>query len=141
MKAQGRSRLEALRLLPALIALGAGIAPHLTAAVFDGLRTTAGEFVRTPKRGSNRWRYRASVELPLVELTFAALTGACCVVSVKTGHYFATPFTFLFSVGYGYIAFLLLAEALGRRGRQRLTPAVEGAPLQPEESSRVDLAA
>jgi cellulose synthase/poly-beta-1,6-N-acetylglucosamine synthase-like glycosyltransferase len=44
--AQGRRRIDALRTLPALLALGAGLAPHLTKAVFDGLGSMAGEFVR-----------------------------------------------------------------------------------------------
>jgi hypothetical protein len=49
--AQGRRRRSALIQLPALIALGVGLAPHLTKAVFEGLRQMAGEFVRTPKKG------------------------------------------------------------------------------------------
>ncbi len=40
--AQGRSRFNAIKLLPALVALGAGLAPHLTAAVNDALRSGAG---------------------------------------------------------------------------------------------------
>ena len=41
-----------------LIALGTGLAPHLSKAVFEGLRQMAGEFVRTPKTGG------AAAELP-----------------------------------------------------------------------------
>ncbi len=40
--AQGRSAWGALKRLPALIALGAGLAPHLSSAVFDGMRSLAG---------------------------------------------------------------------------------------------------
>ena len=39
--------------LPALLALGAGLAPHLSKAVFEGLRSMSGEFVRTPKHGDD----------------------------------------------------------------------------------------
>jgi cellulose synthase/poly-beta-1,6-N-acetylglucosamine synthase-like glycosyltransferase len=115
---QGRSRWQALRVLPALISLGAGLAPHLTAAVFDGLRNSSGEFVRTPKRGTDRWRYRAQMDLPLVEILFTLICGASVVMSIRTGHYFATPFAALFTFGFGYVAYLVAAEAFGRRGRE-----------------------
>jgi len=144
--AQGRSRWGALKLLPALVALGAGIAPHLTKAVHEGLRTSAGEFVRTPKRGSDRWRYRAKLELPLAEMFFSLLTGVCAVVAITRGHYFAAPFAALFSLGYGYIATLVLMEAFGRRQRDaREVPAVSGtrvkAGVATEEVVATDLAA
>src|SRR5580704_13194358 len=66
--AQGRSRWSALKQLPALLALGAGLAPHLSKAVLEGLSSMAGEFVRTPKRGIKRERYRAPADLPLIEI-------------------------------------------------------------------------
>ena len=52
--AQGRRRIDALKQLPALLALGAGLAPHLSKAVWEGLHSMAGEFVRTPKKGTHR---------------------------------------------------------------------------------------
>src|SRR5262249_27464428 len=67
--AQGRRRIDALRTLPALLALGAGLAPHLTKAVGEGLRSMSGEFVRTPKHGENHSnRYRARADLPMIEI-------------------------------------------------------------------------
>ena len=62
--AQGRTVWEALRRLPALIALGAGLSPHLTRAVYDGMGSMAGEFVRTPKRGAAAGRYWQYARLP-----------------------------------------------------------------------------
>ena len=53
----GRSARRMMR-LPALIALGTGLGPHLSRAVFEGLTQDAGEFVRTPKRGLRASRYR-----------------------------------------------------------------------------------
>ena len=50
-----------------LLALGAGLAPHLTRAVFDGMTSMAGEFVRTPKKGSASGRYRARADWPWLE--------------------------------------------------------------------------
>ncbi|MBN4059257.1 glycosyltransferase [Endomicrobium sp. AH-315-J14] len=113
--AQGRSRMSAIRLLPALIALGAGLAPHLTKAVNQGLRFGGGEFVRTPKRGTDRWRYGAALDLPLIELFCCMVSCGSLVVSVQTGHFFATPFAALFAFGYGYIALLVIGEGMSRR--------------------------
>jgi cellulose synthase/poly-beta-1,6-N-acetylglucosamine synthase-like glycosyltransferase len=112
--AQGRSGWAAARRLPALIALGAGLAPHLTAAVFDGLTKMAGEFVRTPKRGTIAGRYFQHAKLPLAEIALCLLSAASVVASVQTSHYFATPFAMLFTLGYGYVASQVLFEQLGR---------------------------
>jgi hypothetical protein len=124
--AQGRPRSAALKLLPALIALGAGLSPHLARAVNEGLAQSAGEFVRTPKRGLNRWRYAAASELPLFELLIGSWTLGAVVVSLWRGHYFATPFAALFTFGYGYIAYLVIAE-------QRLRRRLAAPAAQPSE--------
>jgi hypothetical protein len=112
--AQGRSGWGAAKRLPALIALGAGLAPHLTLAVFDGLTKMAGEFVRTPKRGSASGRYFQHAKLPLIEMALCVISAASVVASVQTSHYFATPFATLFTLGYGYVASQVLFEQLGR---------------------------
>jgi Glycosyltransferase like family 2 len=121
--AQGRSAWGAMKRLPALIALGAGLAPHLSSAVFDGMRSMAGEFVRTPKRGEQRGRYRQYAKLPMTEIALAAVCAGSVVASLETGHYFATPFAALFMSGYSYVAALVIQEQFGF-GR----PAEEAAP-------------
>ena len=113
--AQGRSRRGALARLPMLIALGTGLAPHLSKAVVEGLSHMAGEFVRTPKQGVKKGRYRARADLPLVETFLALLSFAAVVASVRTGHWFATPFATLFTIGYGYVALLVASEQATRR--------------------------
>jgi cellulose synthase/poly-beta-1,6-N-acetylglucosamine synthase-like glycosyltransferase len=113
--AQGRSRLSALRQLPALLALGAGLAPHLSKAVFEGLRSMAGEFVRTPKKGTLQGRYWAAADLPMVETGLCLMSAGSTVASVETGHWFATPFALLFTFGYGYVALFVASEQLARR--------------------------
>ena len=121
--AQGRNRLHALKTLPALLALGAGLAPHLSKAVFEGLRSMSGEFVRTPKHGelaSSRNRYRARADIPTVELALCMLSFASVIASLQTGHWFATPFAMLFTIGYGYVATLVGAEQLARRRAARV---------------------
>jgi len=124
--AQGRRRRDAFRQLPALLALGAGLAPHLSKAVIEGLRSMAGEFVRTPKKGESdgvQQRYRARADLPLVEVALCLFSLASTVASIETGHWFATPFAMLFTFGYGYVASLVASEQAARRRAASLAEA------------------
>jgi hypothetical protein len=114
-RAQGGSAWSAIRRLPALIALGAGLAPHLTRAVVEGFRSMSGEFVRTPKRGITAGRYRQAADLPYTEIALTLVSVASVVASIQTGHWFATPFASLFAVGYGYVASTVVMEQLGGR--------------------------
>jgi hypothetical protein len=135
--AQGRKRTDALRQLPALLALGAGLAPHLTKAVIEGLSSMAGEFVRTPKKGIKAERYRARANLPVVEIALCVFSFVSVVESFRTGHWFAAPFAMLFTFGYGYVAALVAREQLA--GRRASAPA-EG-ELDVPESGRAVAAA
>jgi hypothetical protein len=122
--AQGRKRRGALAKLPMLIAIGTGLAPHLSVAVWEGLRSMAGEFVRTPKQGNNKNRYKAAFQLPYIEALLALWSGAAVVASFYTGHYFATPFAVLFTMGYGYVTVLLTREQILRSRPIEVAPAV-----------------
>jgi cellulose synthase/poly-beta-1,6-N-acetylglucosamine synthase-like glycosyltransferase len=113
--AQGRPRSGALTRLPMLIALGTGLAPHLSKAVIEGLQNMSGEFVRTPKYGVKKGRYRARAEFPFIETALCVISFAATIASVQTGHYFATPFAVLFTFGYGYVAILVAHEQATRR--------------------------
>jgi cellulose synthase/poly-beta-1,6-N-acetylglucosamine synthase-like glycosyltransferase len=148
--AQGRSARGALRQLPALLALGAGLAPHLTKAVWEGLWSMSGEFVRTPKKGSLEGRYRAVADLPLTETALCLVSGVATVASIESGHWFATPFAMLFAFGYGYVAFFVASEQLARAGAP--APSIIGGqasggadlgvgPVAPGEGGRIPLAA
>jgi hypothetical protein len=134
--AQGRPRLGALARLPMIIALGTGLAPHLSKAVFEGWQHMAGEFVRTPKHGVKKGRYRATAELPLLETGLSALSFVSVVASVRTGHYFATPFALLFTVGYAYVAVLLVREQATRR-RERVQPVLASDASSAEAVARI----
>jgi cellulose synthase/poly-beta-1,6-N-acetylglucosamine synthase-like glycosyltransferase len=128
--AQGRRRVDALKQLPALLALGAGLAPHLSKAVLEGLRSMAGEFVRTPKAGRTKTgiqRYAARADLPMVEVFLALVSFGSVVASVETGHWFATPFAMLFTFGYGYVASLVASEQFARKKALAAAEA-EGSP-------------
>jgi glycosyltransferase involved in cell wall biosynthesis len=113
-RARGRSMWHAVAKLPALIALGAGLAPHLTSAVIDGVSNMAGEFVRTPKRGEAGGRYHQVAKLPFAELALGLVSFASIVAAYETGHWLALPFACLFALGYGYVAALVVKEQLGR---------------------------
>ena len=136
--AQGRRAFSALKQLPALLALGAGLAPHLTAAVWEGLGSNAGEFVRTPKKGATRGRYRATADLPAIEVALCLVSLVSTIASIETGHWFATPFAMLFALGYGYVAFFVAAEELSRRralpSRVDTPPAETAAPAAQERA-------
>ncbi len=127
MTAQGRRRRDALRTLPALLALGVGLAPHLSKAVWSGLTSMAGEFVRTPKAGDAAkavgQRYHARAELPTAEVALALWSFASVVASIETGHWFATPFACLFVFGYSYVASLVASEQRARRRAAQALPA------------------
>ncbi|MCC6213877.1 MAG: glycosyltransferase [Polyangiaceae bacterium] len=112
---QGRSAWSALVRLPAVIALGAGLAPNQTRAVFEGMSSRTGEFVRTPKRGSMLGRYRQRAQLPWSEMALTIVCFLTSVTSLQTGHLFATPFAVLFTAGYAYVAVLVLLEQAQRR--------------------------
>ena len=124
-RSQGRSVWDAVRRLPLLIALGAGLAPHLSRAVYEGLRSMSGEFVRTPKKGIIAGRYRQHAELPWLEIGLAVLSAASVATSIETRHWFAAPFASLFMVGYSYVAWLVVAEQVAGRRAATLARASE----------------
>ncbi|MFO0618360.1 MAG: cellulose synthase family protein [Polyangiaceae bacterium] len=134
--AQGRSKLAAVAKLPLLIAFGTGLAPYMSKAVFDGLRSMSGEFVRTPKHGANGARYKARTDMPVAEVLLALVSFASVVASIENGNWFALPFAILFTLGYGYVALLVANEQSERRRSAawnrapRETPVSEPPPAQ-----------
>ncbi len=133
--AQGRRAWHAIRKLPALIALGAGLAPHLSVAVWDGLTRMAGEFVRTPKRGTEKGRYRQRAQLPYAEIVLCMLSVGSAMAAVQTGHWLAAPFALLFASGYAYVATLVMRERLAERSAAaRTAPASVATTAEPAEA-------
>jgi hypothetical protein len=114
-RAQGRSAWCALKRLPALIALGVGLAPNQTKAVWSGLHSMAGEFVRTPKKGNASGRYKQKAQLPWTEMGLGAVSAAAVAAALHTHHWFAAPFATLFALGYVYVAVLVVAEQFADR--------------------------
>jgi hypothetical protein len=54
------------------------------------------------------------------EVLLAVLSFCSVVASVQTGHWFATPFAALFTVGYSYVAVLVVTEQTARRQQRAL---------------------
>ena len=58
----------------------------------------------------------------LAELALAAVSATSVVAAYQTGHFIAMPFALLFTLGYGYVAALVLKEQLGRPAVPALAP-------------------
>jgi glycosyltransferase involved in cell wall biosynthesis len=136
-RAQGRSAWQAVMNMPSLIALGAGLSPHITRAVIEGSRTMAGEFVRTPKRGRDASRYRQATKWPMVEIALGCLSGASVIVAIQTNHWVALPFAGLFMVGYFYVASRLVGEQLLARRYSLLPAEKRRMDVEPSAMARV----
>jgi hypothetical protein len=104
----------ALRRLPWLLAIGAGMSPYLTKAVWEGLQAETGEFVRTPKKGQSArpGRYHARTILPLVEMALLVESVISVYTALTTGHYIAAPFALLYVMGFGYVTWSVITERM-----------------------------
>jgi len=123
-RAVGRSWVGAALRMPALMALGAGLALNNTVAAIRGLAGPAGEFVRTPKNAAAPPAASATdVEhyvaplgwLPWAELTLAAYFLAVVVIAVQRGMWLGLPVLVLFCSGYTYVSMLALGQAWRHR--------------------------
>lgn len=118
--AGGASPASALGRLPALMALGIGLAVNNARAVVAGWRERGGVFHRTPKyrsgagvmgrpaRPLGSYLLRRSSSL-FVEGLFALYFALCFALAVFTEMWLSLPFLWLFLQGYGYVTWLGLA--------------------------------
>ena len=124
------SRWDAIKRLPAMMALGIGLAVNNGRAAIEGSFGRDVEFVRTPKRGvldggpqsgakgyKGRWPWHNAVEL-----VFALYCSTSLVIAVATQSWASVPFLLLFCAGFSWIALTSLHEALLRaQGDSELT--------------------
>ncbi len=112
---------QTVRFIPALMAVGVGIALNNATAAIEGFFCKAGEFVRTPKFGDKadrkgNWASRVSgfrfrgAWKAWLELGMALYMTACLGAFFFFDHWFsrissALPFLGLFIFGYYYVAF------------------------------------
>ena len=115
------------RWLPAVLALGIGMAISQSVAVWEGLRGRPSEFLRTPKNGGTGGSYRAAAlafpwELPLGALHLG--TAAWAASHLQFG---AIPFLLLFGLGYSWVGgAALLTWRLPRTAEVVVSDAVMG---------------
>jgi hypothetical protein len=105
-------------LLPALLALGIGLAVNNARAVLEAMLGHQSEFKRTPKYGIERktqsWKRSQyapiKTVLPFVELGFAVYFTYFVAVALWHGQWMAIPFLGLFQAGFSYVALCSLAQ-------------------------------
>ena len=99
--------------LPAVLAVGLGLAVSQSRAVAEGLFGPVGTFVRTPKTGGVRGAiYQAAGRgLVGVELSFAAYLLLACGYAIYQGYLASLPFLGLFTAGYSAVGLASLRRA------------------------------
>lgn len=127
----GRSRLEIVRLLPAVMGLGIGLSLNNAKAVLEALARHETPFVRTPKYAiANRdqtWAgkryFRKGTVLPFVEFTLGVWFSVSIVFVVLTAQdgVYSLPFLMLFQFGFLYVAVLSAWHGLKARSSRAQT--------------------
>ncbi len=108
---------QAVKRLPAMMALGIGLSINNGRAAIEGLFGQDVEFVRTPKRGGtsgarpasyrSRWAWHNVVELGLGLYCTGTLA-----MAVATRSWASVPFLLLFCAGFSFVSVTSLLEAL-----------------------------
>src|SRR6201996_434599 len=104
--------LKEILLLPALLALGIGLAVNNARAVLEAVFGHQSEFKRTPKYGIERntqsWKRSQYVPiktvLPFVELAFAGYFTYFLAIAILRHQWMSLPFLTLFQSGFSYVA-------------------------------------
>jgi cellulose synthase/poly-beta-1,6-N-acetylglucosamine synthase-like glycosyltransferase len=114
------SRWQAIKRLPAMMALGIGLSINNGRAAIEGLFGRDVEFVRTPKHGAvdgtpttNAVRYRGNWPWHnTIEIAFGIYCSATLVIAILTRSWASVPFVLLFCSGFAYVGIASLLEAL-----------------------------
>jgi hypothetical protein len=108
-----------LRQLPAVMALGLGMAVSQSVAVSEALLGRRTPFIRTPKRGAGTPSYLAGrTGSALAELLLAALHLGVAGWAAQQGHWGSVPFLLLFGGGFAWVGGVGAMEALPARAPQ-----------------------
>lgn len=141
-----RSWLHIAKTIPALMAIGVGIAFNNAIAAIEGFFSKSGEFVRTPKFGeqisdANGWRQKLAgfrfggIWRGWAELAIAVYMLGCLATLFLFEHWFervsaAIPFLGLFIFGYLYVAVSSLrGQWLASRPAASLSEASSAEPV------------
>ena len=137
-------RWDAIKRLPAMMALGIGLSINNGRAAIEGLFGHDVEFVRTPKRGSldgkpgsgpqgyrGRWPWHNTVELGLALYCMASLA-----IAIATQSWASVPFLLLFCGGFAWVAIASLRDLLRLgQGEAELTPQAPSTHSSPSPQS------
>jgi cellulose synthase/poly-beta-1,6-N-acetylglucosamine synthase-like glycosyltransferase len=104
--------------LPALLALGIGLAVNNTRAVIEAMLGVQSEFTRTAKYGiqsrTQSWKRTKYSPLksiaPFIEIGFALYFTNFLVFCIDHGQWLAVPFISLFAVGFAYVGLCSIAQ-------------------------------
>jgi hypothetical protein len=112
-------RWQAIKRLPAMMALGIGLSINNGRAAIEGLFGRDVEFIRTPKRGTidgspsagtigyrGRWPWHNTIEL-----LFGLYCLATLAIAIATRSWASVPFLLLFCAGFTYVGVSSLLEA------------------------------
>lgn len=112
-------RWQAIKRLPAMMALGIGLSINNGRAAIEGLFGRDVEFIRTPKRGTidgtpsagsvgyrGRWPWHNTIEL-----LFGLYCLATLATAIATRSWASMPFLLLFCAGFTYVGVSSLLEA------------------------------
>ena len=107
-----------IRYLPAVMAVGIGLAVNNTRALIEALFGRPGEFTRTPKYGIERaqddWqhkKYHQSMPVqPFIEVGLGLYFTGAILYALSNGIYGTLPFLFLFQAGFGYMGLMSVWE-------------------------------
>ena len=110
--------MKEILILPALIALGIGLAVNNARAVLEAIMGHQSEFTRTPKYGiqtkTQAWkksRYTPlKSALPFIELAFAAYFTYFLAFAIINQQWLSVPFLVLFQSGFTYVAFCSIGQ-------------------------------
>ena len=119
--------------LPILMLLGTGICLNNTRAVWQGLRTEGGEFLRTPKfdveANGEHWqlsRYRLPLDsLVLGEVALMIYALGLAGYAVTIDKWWSMPFMLLYAGGFALVIGVELWQSRAARVRRRRTPATQ----------------
>lgn len=111
----GRQGWRNLRYLPALAALGTGIAVSNASAVWQAIRGKQSAFVRTPKAGSVGAKvptgsYRSKAASGMAELFCAGWALLGLALGLESVHTWITPLLALYFSGFGWMAYYSMRE-------------------------------
>jgi len=137
-------RWQAIKRLPAMMALGIGLSINNGRAALEGLFGRDVEFVRTPKRGvldgaprspalcyRVRWPWHNTVELGMALYCTTSL-----FVAIATKSWASMPFLLLFCAGFIWVGLASLHEALRvRQGDVELTAQAPSTHSSPSPQS------